>query len=134
MKDNSFFFCKIINALAYNIMGEEYMQKKLPKIFANSLGEIHNNDTVFYSADTNDLNDDRISEEKEHIKKLKGTTVTQKINEIFNSPYYIYKAEVDITLDSGKVTKKIIGKNQQNLITMENEVIPIDTIRDIEFK
>lgn len=110
------------------------MQKKLPKVFANSLGEIHNNNTVFYSVENNELNSDRNSGEKENIKKLKGITVVQKINEIFNSPYYIYKAEVDITLDSGKVTKKIIGKNQQNLITMENEVIPIETIRDIEFK
>ena len=110
------------------------MQKKLPKVFANSLGEIHNNNTVFYSVENNELNSDRNSEKKENIKKLKGITVAQKINEIFNSPYYIYKAEVDITLDSGKVTKKIIGKNQQNLITMENEVIPIETIRDIEFK
>ena len=115
-------------------MGEEYMQKKLPKVFANSLGELHNNNTVFYSADNNDLSSDRSSDEKENIKKLKGTTVTQKINEIFNSPYYIYKAEVDITLDSGKVTKKIIGKNQKHLITIENEIRPIETIRDIEFK
>ena len=119
-------------------MGEEYMQKKLPKVFANSINEVHNNSTVFYSAEANTeaLKDfgDRNSEEKLEIKKLKGATVSQKINEIFNSPYYIYKAEVDITLDSGKVTKKIIGKNQKHLITMENELIPIDTIRDIEFK
>lgn len=119
-------------------MGEGYMQKKLPKVFANSLDEIHNNSTVFYSAESNSdsLFDtgDRSVEDKAEVKKLKGTTVTQKINEIFNSPYYIYKADVEITLDSGKVTKKIIGKNQQNLITMENELIPIRTIRDIEFK
>lgn len=119
-------------------MGEEYMQKKLPKVFANSLNEVHNNNTVFYSADSSFLKEiddnDRSSEEQLNIKKLKGTTVNQKINEIFNSPYYIYKADVDITLDSGKITKKIIGKNQKNLITMDNELIPIDTIRDIEFK
>ena len=117
-------------------MGEKYMQKKLPKVFANSLEEIHNNSTVFYSADfnTSTLDDSSNRSAEESIKKLNGITVTQKISEIFNSPYYIYKAEVDITLDSGKVTKKIIGKNQKNLITMENELIPIETIRDIEFK
>lgn len=119
-------------------MGEEYMQKKLPNVFANNLEEIHNNDTIFYSASPNapilDDYDDRNAEQKENVKRLKATTVTQKISEIFNSPYYIYKAEVDITLDSGKVTKKIIGKSQKHLITMENELIPIETIRDIEFK
>lgn len=113
------------------------MQKKLPKVFANEIDEINNNSKVFYSAESieKDLETgDRNSNELEEVKKLKGKTVLQKINEIFNSPYYIYKANVDITLDGGKVTKKIIGKNQKNLITMENELIPIDTIRDIEFK
>ena len=119
-------------------MGEEYMQKKLPKVFANSLNDVHNNNTVFYSADSNLIKDvdseDRSVDEKVEYKKLKGNTINQKINEIFNSPYYIYKADVDITLDEGMVTKKIIGKNQKNLITMDNELIPIETIRDIEFK
>ena len=30
-----------------------------------------------------------------------------------------------------KVIKRIIGKNKNNLITMDNEYIPINTIRDI---
>lgn len=115
------------------------MQKKLPKVFANSINEVHNNNSVFYSADPNSLNEtfddsDRNSEEKIEVKKLKGTTVSQKINEIFNSPYYIYKADVELTLEDGIVTKKIIGKNQRNLITMDNELIPIETIRDIKYK
>lgn len=113
------------------------MQKKLPKVFANTINEVHNNDSVFYSADITTLKEiaeDRSSDEKIETKQLKGTTVMQKINEIFSSPYYIYKAEVEITLDDGVVTKKIIGKNQRNLITMDNELIPIETIRDIEFK
>lgn len=113
------------------------MQKKLPKVFANTINEVHNNDSVFYSADSTSLKEtveDRSSEEKIDSKQLKGITVIQKINEIFSSPYYIYKAEVEITLDDGVVTKKIIGKNQRNLITMDNELIPIDSIRDINYK
>lgn len=110
------------------------MQKKLPKVFANDINEVNNNSRIFYSADSIEKVDDRSSNKLESVKKLKGKSILQKINEIFNSPYYIYKADVDITLDSGKVTKKIIGKNSKNLITIENELISIDSIRDIEFK
>ena len=111
--------------------------KKLPKVFANNLSEVHNNDMVFYSNDPNlkvsaeDFGD-RSSVDK--YKIIKGNTVIQKINEIFKSPYYIYKAEVEITLEDGVVVKKIIGKNNQNLITMDNELIPINSIKDIKYK
>lgn len=36
-----------------------------------------------------------------------------------------------IVTDNNKVIKRIIGKNKNNLITMDNEYIPINTIRDI---
>ena len=106
------------------------MEQKLPKVFANKLNEVNNNNNVFYSADNSDRNTENIKPEKE----LFGKTVEQKINEIFNSPYYIYKAEVELTLDSGVVTKKIIGKNRTNLITMDNELVPIKNIKDIKYK
>lgn len=112
------------------------MMKKLPKVFANNLDEVHNNDTVFYSKDNN-LKvsvDDSDRNSIEEYKILKGNTVAQKINEIFTSPYYIYKAEVEITLEDGVIVKKIIGKNNQNLITMDNELIPISSIKDIKYK
>ena len=111
--------------------------KKLPKVFANNLNEVHNNDTVFYSNDTNlkvDAEELNARSSVDEYKLLKGDTVIQKINEIFKSPYYIYKAEVEITLEEGVIIKKIIGKNNHNLITMENELIPIDLIKDIKYK
>lgn len=46
-------------------------------------------------------------------------------------PNYIYKIDVVIVTDNNKVIKRIIGKNKNNLITMDNEYIPINTIRDI---
>ena len=41
---------------------------------------------------------------------------------------------MEITLEDGVVVKKIIGKNNQNLITMDNELIPINSIKDIKYK
>lgn len=105
------------------------MDKKLPKVFANKIDkEIKNNDRVYYGE----------NKEKE-VKRVKekpndfGLTVQSKINKIFGSSRYVYKADVDITLKSGKVSKKVIGRNKKELITMDNELINIDDIIDIEF-
>lgn len=57
--------------------------------------------------------------------------VTTKINNIFNSKDYIYKANVVIKLNSGSVEKQIIGKKDDNLLTIDNEIIPIKDILDI---
>ncbi|MBR3199512.1 MAG: hypothetical protein IKG27_05825 [Bacilli bacterium] len=96
--------------------------KKLPKVFANKeVKTSGNNDDVYYSSH------DRISD---NIKKEEN--INQKINNIFNSPDYIYKADVNIELKSGCVTKRVVGKNSTHLITMENELIPISDIIDIK--
>lgn len=106
------------------------MEKKLPKVFANSIDKkLNNNETVYYERN-----------EKEKVEKPKKTNglsesfnINQKINKIFGSSRYVYKADVDITLKDGKVSKKVIGRNKNELITMDNELIQIDDIVDIEF-
>ena len=65
------------------------------------------------------------------INNKNNYTVEQKIYNIFNSPNYIYKIDVTIVTDKGKTNKRIVGKTKTNLITMDNEYIPINTIRDI---
>ena len=74
--------------------------------------------------------------EKENNKNIfinnkNNYTVEQKIYNIFNSPNYIYKIDVTVVTDSGIQNKRIVGKTKTNLITMDNEYIPISTIRDI---
>lgn len=99
------------------------MDKKLPKVFANKVEkDFTNNDRVYYEKN----NVDR--------KKTKSNlSVIEKINQIFSSSRYVYKADVDITLSTGKISKKIIGRNKNELITMDNELIKISDIIDIEF-
>lgn len=60
--------------------------------------------------------------------------INQKINEVFNSSNYIYKADVELTLKSGTVVKRIVGRNSTHLITIENELIPISDVIDIKRK
>ena len=95
--------------------------KELPKVFHNKIDKkINNNRNVFYSNNT-----------YEEDRSIDTRTVLQKINEIFSSPNYVYKANVEITLKDKKVTKRIIGRNKNYIITMDNDLIPINDIVDI---
>lgn len=112
------------------------MEKKLPSVFANkNISNLSNNEKVYYSnKDTNKNTVAKKNKKDDKLPSLIGQSVEQKINTIFNSVHYVYKAKVEITLEDGKVVKNIIGKNNTNLITMDNELIPIDKIIDIEYK
>lgn len=95
--------------------------KDLPKVFHNRLDKkFNNNESVYYS--DRDIKNDTID----------NRTVLQKINDIFASPNYVYKANVEITLKDKKINKRIIGRNANYLITMDNNLIPITDIIDIK--
>ena len=89
------------------------------RLFVNHIDKmIHNNEEVYYSKDSIDIEKDT-------------KNVYQKINDIFTSRNYIYKADVIIETRQGKLSKRVIGKNKDHLITSENELIPISDIIDI---
>lgn len=118
------------------------MERKLPSVFANKIEkEVGNNKKVFYStkdglADNSDRKSTNEDDFAQSIKDnlVKPKNIYQKINDIFNSSRYIYKADVELTLKDGVVTKRIIGKNSNHLITIDNELIPISDIVDIKHK
>lgn len=103
--------------------------KELPKMYHNTIDKDINNNEKMYSTMNN--NDRKISNNNIFINNKNNYTVEQKIYNIFNSPNYIYKIDVTIVTDKGKTNKRIVGKTKTNLITMDNEYIPINTIRDI---
>ena len=105
------------------------MSKELPKMYQNKIKKDFSNIQKVFST----MYEDRSTDLEEDIK-TDMYTVEQKIYNIFKSPTYIYKADVVIVTDRGKVEKRIIGKNRDNLITMDNEYIPINTIKDIYIK
>jgi len=57
--------------------------------------------------------------------------VRKKINDIFTSNNFIYRTKVNIVMDNKTVTKKVIGVYNNNLVTIDNEHIPINNIQDI---
>lgn len=99
---------------------------ELPRMYHNKIDkDLNNNERVFSTLDSNIIHTNSFINNKNNL------TVEQKIVNIFDSPNYIYKIDVVIVTDNNKVIKRIIGKNKNNLITMDNEYIPINTIRDI---
>lgn len=98
--------------------------KQIPKVYANKIDKKFENNKTYYKSNGTDstepIMDDR--------------SIEQKIKEIFSSPRYIYRANVEIVLEDQTIVKKIIGKNGSNLITMDNELIPISNILDIKLK
>lgn len=109
------------------------MEKKLPKVYANRIEKpIENNKKIDYSSKEKE-NTDNQKEKQTKVFPNTKKNINQKLNEIFNSPRYVYKAEVEIKMKDQTVIKKIIGQNQNQLITLDNELIPISEIEDINF-
>lgn len=109
------------------------MEKKLPGIFANKIEKgISNNSNVYYSA--NNEKQKEIANHKTSNNKVDHElNVNQKINRIFSSTKYVYKADVNIKMKNEELDCRIIGKNSTHLITIDNKLIPISDIIDINF-
>lgn len=103
------------------------MKKDLPNIFANKIEKTINNNKKYSVS----KNEEEIITTKQ--KPIMEKNINQKINEIFNSPRYVYKAKVYIKTNDVEMTKQIVGRNGNSLITIENELINISDIKDIKF-
>lgn len=96
------------------------MNKELPKMYHNKLNKPIVNIQKVYSS---------FSESKDI--KYPNVSIDKKIKDIFNSNDYVYKADVTIVTDSDILHRKVVTRNNNYLITIDNEFIPINTIRDI---
>ncbi len=103
------------------------MAKQLPKLFQNKINkDLKNNNKIYYSANKDQNNIDDLKDNK--------IDINQKLNNIFTSSNYIYKANVTIKTKDNSYDTKIIGKNRNFIITIDNKTIPISDIIDIEIK
>ena len=99
------------------------MKKELPKMYQNKINKtIKNVQTVYSTFENNN-----------YVSNIKydSVSIDKKINSIFNSPNYVYKADVTIVTDNETIKKRIVARNRNNLITIDNEYIPIAIIRNI---
>lgn len=86
--------------------------------------EFSNNRSVYasYNDDRNSINNNVVYDTSD---------VRKKINEIFGARDFIYRTKVNIVIDNQVLTKKVIGVYNDNLLTIDNEHIPINIIKDI---
>lgn len=95
--------------------------KDLPKMYQHrEVKEFNNNRQVYYGMEKDNTNN-----------VLSSNDIRKKINDIINSPSFIYRTTVNIVIGNDTITRKIIGIYDNNLITIDNEYIPIDNIKDI---
>ena len=99
--------------------------KKLPKIYQNEINKsIKNNKTVFrfknedstYRIEQNDSND----------------KITETLTEIFKGIGYSYNIPVSIKTKAKTYKTSLVAKNSNDIVTIDNEIIPIKEIISIE--
>jgi hypothetical protein len=106
------------------------VDKKLPKIYVNKIDKIlHNNKIVSYSKVEKEIKEDYPSH---NITKEKN--IEEIVDRMLHSPNYVYKINaVIITKDGRKLNKDIIGKVDDKIITIDEELILISDIEDIKY-
>jgi hypothetical protein len=106
------------------------IEKGLPKIFENKINKRINNNEVISKSYENSENNNSTPIKKKNIKDNK--TIEKKIKDILNSKEYIYRIPVIIKTKEEEYKTKIIGKNNKNIITIDNQLIKIEDILDIK--
>lgn len=101
------------------------MNKELPKMYHNKINKTVNSIQKVYSSIENHKNNEL------RQNKYSSISIDQKIEQIFKEKDFVYKADVEIITDTETIKKRIVARNQNNLITINNEYIPISIIRDI---
>ena len=98
--------------------------KELPKMYQNKINKKINSIQKVYST---------FEERKtpENNTKYSNVSIEKKIDDIFKAYDYVYKADVTITTDNDIIKRRIVARDKLNLITINNEYIPISIIRDI---
>lgn len=103
------------------------MNKKLPNIFVNkNTGIVKNNEEFYYGKD-NINNETKIID-----NNMKDILIRKKIDDIFNSSSFIYKARVIILTKDNDKEYTLIGRDKNKLLTIDNETILISDVLDIK--
>lgn len=91
------------------------------KIFVNNSKTINNNQKY--------CNVNEFVEDNKQINN--NLSVNEKIEKLFNKIGYVFNTNVKIITDNKVYQTKIAGKVNNHLITLDNDVIDISTIKDI---
>ena len=99
--------------------------KKLPKIFHNELtSKLNNNKKIYNSLDDN---------KEIKIENKKELSVREKVKNLIKDNNYIFNKKVILVFDNLEKETYIAGVVNNHIITMENEIIKIDDLKDIKY-
>lgn len=97
-------------------------KNNFPKVYANKINKKIDNSQEWTSVN------------ERTTKPLSKIELDKKISNIFKSDKYIYKIKVEIETETGLTEKILVGKNNIGLITIDNEIINYDSIKDVYIK
>lgn len=96
--------------------------KKLPNIYKNeNVIPINNNKKSCYL-------------ENESVVEKQSLDITEKLNIIFNGMGYSYNIAVVIKTKDKEYHTSLVARTKNNLVTLDNDVIPIKDIISLEIK
>jgi len=105
------------------------VKKKLPSIFQNDKASlVENNEKVYYSMYKNSYN-----KKNEEIKQ-ENVFVKEDIINFVNSNRYLYTKEVIIKTKNKTYDTRLAGVKNNELLTLENDKIPLDDIISFKIK
>ncbi|MBR3661390.1 MAG: hypothetical protein IKN63_05805 [Bacilli bacterium] len=108
--------------------------KKLPKIYQNDLSKsIKNNKKVYNSLKEKDEVIEVKKVTNKRVDSKKTLTVKEKVKELIKSNNYIFNTKVKLIFDNYEKECHIAGVVNNHIITMDNEIIKIDDLKDIEY-
>lgn len=100
--------------------------KKLPKIYQNEITKnINNNKKYCY------LEEER-SIPSEKVEKMNSISVKEELDNIFSGFGYSYNIPIIIKTSSKEYKTSLVSRTKNNVVTIENEIIPITEIISIE--
>ena len=110
---------------------------KKNKVYVNKIDKKINNNQSYY--DISDINNNsykikesNIGEEiKNGVIENDNTSVREKISQIFKRNGYIFNVNVKIITNKKEYNTKIAGKVNDHIITLDNNIININDIKDI---
>ena len=103
------------------------MKKELPKMYQTKINKTIPSIQKVYST----INQDREHDKESRGERESSISVEQKIDQIFSASDYVYKADVTIVTDTDKIKRRIVARTNHDIVTIDNEYIPIAIIRDI---
>ena len=105
---------------------------KKNKVFANKIDKKIGNNQSYYDILNIDNNFDELIEDNNANKiENNNLSVREKLNKIFERNGYVFNVDVRIVTKSKEYITKIATKVNNQIITLDNDIIDINDIKDI---